>query len=182
MNTKHRVLNLLLAVMFTVVWCGLAQAADTTDITVGGKTKLSAQGMGKYTVLEKLVKFADNDTTATDILQIFNVPKDVIVVGVAAEVITAEGATLTLDIGDGTDPDGWLDGYNANAAAGTVTSSFVKTLMYDGDTTGAAVTVVISPAYSLGKHYTAADTIDATVNNASADVAIILFKLIAIQL
>lgn len=40
-----------------------------------------------------------------------------LVQGVRAVLRTAEGGTLTCDIGDETDPDGWLDGGNGNGAA-----------------------------------------------------------------
>ena len=38
------------------------------------------------------------------------------------DVTTAEGGTLTIDVGDGTDPDGYLDGVNANTTASYATS------------------------------------------------------------
>lgn len=40
-----------------------------------------------------------------------------LVFAVRALLRTAEGGTLTIDIGDETDPDGWLDGGNANGTA-----------------------------------------------------------------
>jgi hypothetical protein len=42
------------------------------------------------------------------------VPAGTVVTGVDSILRTAEGATQTIDIGDETDPDGWLDGGNAN--------------------------------------------------------------------
>lgn len=40
-----------------------------------------------------------------------------LVQGVVSVLRVAEGGTLTVDIGDETDPDGWLDGGNANGTA-----------------------------------------------------------------
>lgn len=34
-------------------------------------------------------------------------------------IVTAGGATLTLDVGDEADPDGWADGINGNGTANT---------------------------------------------------------------
>ena len=96
---------------------------------------------------------------ATDVLEVIRVPANTLVTNVALEVTTAEGGTLTIDVGDGDDPDGFLDGVNANTAA-------------------AYIPVAGTAAYEQGKYYTAADTIDVTTVNA-ADAAVM--KLTAIM-
>jgi hypothetical protein len=96
---------------------------------------------------------------ATDVLEVIRVPANTLVTNVALEVTTAEGGTLTIDVGDGDDPDGFLDGVNANTAA-------------------AYLPVAGTAAYEQGKYYTAADTIDVTTVNA-ADAAVM--KLTAIM-
>jgi hypothetical protein len=78
---------------------------------------------------------------------------------VALNVTTAEGGTLTVDVGDGDNPDGYLDGVNGNATA-------------------AYLTVAGTDAFEAGKYYTAADTIDVTTVNA-ADTAVM--KLTAVM-
>ena len=97
--------------------------------------------------------------TATDVLEVIKVPAKTLVTNVVLEVTTAEGGTLTIDVGDGDDPDGYLDGVNGNAAA-------------------AYIPVAGTAAFEQGKFYTAADTIDVTTVNA-ADAAVM--KLTAIM-
>ena len=97
--------------------------------------------------------------TSADILEVIQVPAQTLVTHVALEVTTAEGGTLTVDVGDGDNPDGYIDGVNANATA-------------------AYLTVAGTDAYEAGKFYTAADTIDIVLNNA-ADAAVM--KLTAVM-
>tara|TARA_B100001287_G_scaffold263839_1_gene255087 strand:- start:58 stop:513 length:456 start_codon:yes stop_codon:yes gene_type:complete len=97
--------------------------------------------------------------TSADILEVIKVPAQTLVTHVALEVTTAEGGTLTVDVGDGDNPDGYIDGVNANATA-------------------AYLTVAGTDAYEAGKFYTAADTIDIVLNNA-ADAAVM--KLTAVM-
>ena len=52
---------------------------------------------------------------ATDV-EVIKVPANTLVTNVALNVTTAEGGTLTIDVGDGIDPDDF-DGVNANATA-----------------------------------------------------------------
>lgn len=96
---------------------------------------------------------------AADILEVIKVPAQTLVTNVVLEVTTAEGGTLTIDVGDGDDPDGYLDGVNGNATA-------------------AYIPVAGTAAFEQGKYYTAADTIDVTTVNA-ADAAVM--KLTAIM-
>ena len=96
---------------------------------------------------------------AADILEVIKVPANTLVTHVALNVTTAEGGTLTVDVGDGDNPDGYLDGVNANATA-------------------AYLTVAGTDAFEAGKYYTAADTIDIVLNNA-ADAAVM--KLTAVM-
>lgn len=78
-----------------------------------------------------------------DVFQLITVPAGAFVNKVHVKVETAEGATCTFDIGDGSTTDGYLDGVEGNAL--TETQSFTA------DTT---------EAYGAGKLYTTADTID----------------------
>jgi len=58
---------------------------------------------------------------ATDTLDIFKVPKGTLVKRLCCRIVTAEGGTLTIDAGvTGADTDGFLDGVDMNASAGTV--------------------------------------------------------------
>ena len=93
-------------------------------------------------------------------LEVLQIPAKSYVLHVGLDVTTVEGGTLTIDVGDGADPDGYLDGVNANAAA-----SYASALAL---TEGAPNTIT---GLTSGKYYSAADTIDVTTVNA-ADTAV----------
>lgn len=98
--------------------------------------------------------------TSGDVIEAIPLPAKSLVLRVGLDVTTAEGGTLTIDVGDGTDPDGYLDGVDANTAA-----SYCSALAL---TEGAPNTIT---GYSNGKYYSAADTLDLKIVNA-ADVAV----------
>lgn len=95
-----------------------------------------------------------------DGLEVLRIPAKTLVLRVGLDVTTAEGGTCTIDVGDGTDPDGFLDGVNANTVA-----SYCSALAL----AEAAPNTVVG--YSNGKYYSAADTIDVVFVNA-ADAAV----------
>lgn len=99
---------------------------------------------------------------AGDVLEALHVPAGTQVLAVGLNVTTAEGGTLTVDVGDGADPDGFLDGVDANAVAGYSSSQV---------TISEGTPNTISPALAFGKYYAAADTIDVKIVNA-ADAAV----------
>lgn len=83
---------------------------------------------------------------AADVLEVMSIPAKSLVMHVGVDVTAAGTAGLTLDVGDGTDPDGYLDG-----VSGAAVGSF------------ASVTIEASDAIvglSAGKYYSAADTVD----------------------
>jgi hypothetical protein len=88
------------------------------------------------------------------------IPANTFVHAVGVNVTTAEGGTLTIDIGDGTDPDGWIDGVDGNAVAAYAPTHVL---------TEGTPNVIIG--YGKGKLYTADDTIDVITVNA-ADTAV----------
>jgi hypothetical protein len=99
---------------------------------------------------------------AADVDEVLHVAKGTFVLAVFVKLITAEGATLTIDVGDGADSDGWLDNADMNAAAPAYYASSLAL------TEGTPNT--FTRPYAAGRLYTADDTIDITWNNASADV------------
>ena len=121
-----------------------------------------AKGINKVSTISVDLNFATITTeraaagltalTSGDILEVIRVPANTLVTNVALNVTTAEGGTLTVDVGDGSNDDGYIDGVNANATA-------------------AYITVAGTDAYEQGRFYTAADTIDVKLNNA-ADAAV----------
>lgn len=105
--------------------------------------------------------------TTADVLEVMPIPAKTMVLKVGLDVTTAAGAALTVDVGDGTDPDGFLDGVDANAVA-----SYVNALAL---TEGVPNTVT---GYSNGKYYSAADTIDVVFNNAPGNAVMRLWALV----
>ena len=99
----------------------------------------------------------DVEVEAQEASAIFNVPAGTLVLDVLANVNTAFTASVTLDIGDGDDPDGWL------ATAKVAPQSAVSTGLVKRTTEATA------EAYAGGKLYAAADTIDITVGGANVD-------------
>lgn len=95
----------------------------------------------------------------TDVYRLMPIPAGAFVLMVTHDVLTAEGGTCTYNVGDGTDPDGWVAGANGNSAA-TRASSF------NGTTT---------PTFGVGKYYSAADTLDIAI--ASGTAANVVIKL-----
>ena len=98
---------------------------------------------------------------AGDGLEALRIPAKSLVMAVGMDVVTAEGGTLTVDIGDGSDTDGWLDGVNANTVASYCSAAALAE--------GTPNTFV---GYGAGKYYSAADTIDVITVNA-ADAAVV---------
>lgn len=98
--------------------------------------------------------------TSGDVLEALPLPAKSLVLAVGLDVTTAEGGTLTVDVGDGTTADGYLDGVNANTVA-----SYASALALAEGTPNTIV------GYGAGKYYAAADTIDVKLVNA-ADAAV----------
>lgn len=82
---------------------------------------------------------------ANDVFELIDVPANTFVHSVRLQVLTAEGAASTVDIGDGATADGYLDGADVN----TTTNSN----SWDEDGTK-------TEAFGHGKFYATADTID----------------------
>ncbi len=130
-----------------------------------------AKGINKVSTISVDLNFATITTeraaasltalTSADILEVIRVPANTLVTNVALNVTTAEGGTLTIDVGDGDNPDGYLDGVNGNATA-------------------AYLTVAGTDAFEAGKFYTAADTIDVKINNA-ADAAVMTLTAVMVD-
>lgn len=141
-----------------------------------GSAGFHAAGLNKVHRVEVTLDFAKiaaarlaagaTALTSGDIIEAIPLPAKSLVLGVGLDVTTVEGGTLTIDIGDGTDPDGFLDGVNANTAASYWSGNNLTV------TAGSPNAVAGTPyAYALGKYYSAADTIDVVTVNA-ADAAV----------
>jgi hypothetical protein len=135
-----------------------------------GDAGFHAAGLHKVNRVEVVLDFAKitaarlaagaTALTSADVIEAIPLPAKSLVLRVGLDVTTAEGGTLTIDVGDGTDPDGFLDGVNANTVA-SYCSALALTEAAPNTVTG----------YSNGKYYSAADTLDVVIVNA-ADVAV----------
>ena len=152
----------------------MATYNDGKGYNLGTGTAHVAAGINKVSALSVVLDFAAitaarsaaglTALAAGDVLEVIKVPANTLVTSVALNVTTAEGGTLTLDVGDGTDPDGYFDGVNGNTAAAYSLAPSA------GTPTG----------YADGKFYTAADTIDVTTVNA-ADAAVMTLTVVMVD-
>ena len=86
------------------------------DLTVnqGGQPAEAGQ---RLIAFERIVKFADQNLAGTDTADIIDLPGNIKVVAARAKTMTAEGATLTFDVGiSGVAADSLIDGANGNSA------------------------------------------------------------------
>jgi hypothetical protein len=100
----------------------------------------------------KIVDFAAHNSGVGESSDFVNTPEKSVVTRVDGLLLTAEGGVATLDIGDEADPDGWIDGANANGTA------------------GALIAKAGTEAYAAGKYYATATPLR-IVTVAACDVA-----------
>ncbi len=135
----------------------------TVDLTVGGTSGAPAHNSGRLFTDFRELNFATTNRSSGDILQLFDIPAGAFVQFVAYQVVTAEGGTLTFDIGDtAVDADGFIDGANGNSTGYGCSAPF----------TLAEATPNTIVGYGNGKLFTSTDTIDMLLNN-DADAAVI---------
>jgi len=108
------------------------------DYTVDGLS--STVGRGQLRSPTITIDTAIENKTATQVDNLFEVYEGDIVLRVTAEVVTAEGGVLTFDVGDGTDPNGYLAAADANVAgwkipAGTEAYSTIAFNQYSAEDT-----------------------------------------------
>ena len=139
----------------------------TKDYTQGGDTGQVYGGSYGLNVRQKTIDFAKDNATAADVLQIFKVGANTWVDRVAVIVHTAQGSAGNIDVGDGSDVDGYIVDRDVNATGATVSTLAL--------TEGTPNTVT---GYSGGKFYTAADTIDAipSINLTAAKITFVMFS------
>ena len=143
-----------------------------------GTAAIPNNGLNKLSMIEVTLNWAtitadraaagQTAIGANDILEVMPIPAKTYVMQVGLDVTTAEGGTCTVDVGDATDPDGFLDGVNANTAASYATALALAE---------ASPNTVVG--YSNGKYYAAADTIDIKTVNAADAAVMRLWALVA---
>ncbi len=143
-----------------------------------GTAAIPNNGLNKLSMIEVTLNWAtiaadraaagQTAIGANDILEVMPIPAKTYVMQVGLDVTTAEGGTCTVDVGDAADPDGFLDGVNANTAASYATALALAE---------ASPNTVVG--YSNGKYYAAADTIDIKTVNAADAAVMRLWALVA---
>lgn len=137
---KMKTINKFLAGLFAVAVLSVSASAVETNLTVGGSA-FSTSALGKVFVIENTITFGAAVAPATGTINVLNVPADTVVSVVEYKVLTTNLVSATFDIGYGT-------GATTNDLAAAA----------DANTAGA----VLGTATAV--LFTAADTIDITVN------------------
>lgn len=129
-----------------------------------GATSGNLHSGHKLSVVERVLDFAQiaidraaaglTALAAADVIQLIGVAAGQHVLVVYADVERVEGEACTFEIGDGTDPNGFLDAVNGNSVAKSAS----------------LVTTPFSVAVGGGKRYAAADTIDMQLNTVAFNV------------
>ena len=145
--------------------------ATYSVMTGSGVNAYNADLAGIYTVTATL-DFTDinsgSGTVQNDIVQLIQIPANTLVLGVSFRVTTASSNMADFDIGDGATTDGYIDG--ASMATVNDGCSWVTTF-------NEAAPNTTSEAFSLGKFYTTADTIDLKQNtNATVVTGVLKVK------
>ena len=133
--------------------------ADTIDYTVGTSVHELIEGYQGY--LQNTLDFTVTNATTVAVCQALKVESGMWVDNVKLRVVTGQGATLTCEVGDGTDPNGWDASSDLETAGATSQGT---------DATDAYV--------HGGKYYAADDTIDLTMLTAATlvDTAVVEIK------
>jgi hypothetical protein len=134
----------------------MAATHDLTKWTSAHK-RSQTESPYKVNVLTGTIDCADYNIGSGDTVQLLNVPANALVLSVRTKCVTAEGGTLTVDVGD----DGSGNRYGNDLNMNTTT-----------DNVSAASAMYLYPA---------ANTIDVLFNNA-ADVAVIQVQAILVDL
>lgn len=146
---------------------GLDLFGATITNTVGGAGLPWAGGKQMY-LLEGELDLSDVTVGSNDTVQVVNIPENCKVFSVQYTVDTATSTNnvVTFDVGDGTDPDGWISNASStNTAVGWVESTLALTF--------SGTNVVTVTGYTEGKLYTVDDTIDLHFDNNPGSTGVI---------
>jgi len=133
--------------------------------------QVSADALDRIFVIEKTIDCSKTNLAAAVAAPALAVEAGTFVMLTRWEVKTVEGAAGTFDMGDGTDPNGFIAAADVNALGEGVSGPVVLT-------EGAPNTVT---GYSGGKYYAADDNIDITPT-ILLDAAIIDIQAVCIRL
>lgn len=134
------------------------------DNTVGAaNARYPAQALPVNFLIENTLDTALSNRGAGDDSAMITVAANSLVDFAGLEVLTLEGGTMTLDLGDGVDPNGYLDGVDGDGAIGDIYASLKSYVMTstlgDFDNEGAISALNVYSRVG-GRLYAATDTID----------------------
>ncbi len=138
--------------------------ADLTDQMIGNDN----EGRRRVREVETVLDCATSPREANDVVNLFPVKAGQRVLHTRVVVETAEGAAVTLDVGDGAGASGYQSAVNGNVVAATDMALAL--------TEGAPNTVT---GYTGGKTYAADDTVDMVFSAAASAAKIKVQALIA---
>ena len=149
---------------------GTAYFGDEIPATRTGRTFVVKRHINLATAGDSLGA-TSGAFAANDVLSVFKVYEGILITGVAVECTTAEGATLSTEVGDGDDTDGYISAFDMVATGWF----FSGDATYKGD-------YCDGTTLPGGRLYTAADTIDVKLVTAGADVAVFDIYIMGIDL
>lgn len=149
-----------------LVTASVVLAADI-DLTAGTATApFSAASAGRSYRVATSINFADNPVASTGVIKLVNIPAEVFVRAVKAEV-TSIGAYPTsaiptgrFTVGDSSASNSWITVKDFSNVTSYVSAPVVTAATTATDNgSNATTTVTVTPANGLGKYYTSANYI-----------------------
>jgi hypothetical protein len=113
----------------------------------------------KIYVAEAVLDFSERNMASTETVKLLTIPANTLILDVIYEVKTAEGAALTIDIGDSSNPTLVGDNINCNS-----------TSTHD------------NAAFGSPQYYSAADYIEVLCNTAGANTAVVVVKMVCVDM
>jgi hypothetical protein len=130
--------------------------ATTYDIS--STQSIQFMSGNKVYVAEAVLDFSERNMASTETVKLLTIPANTLVLDVVYQVLTEEGATLTVDLGD------------------TGTAALFATAVDCNDDSVHANTALAAPVY-----YAAANMLAATCNNDGANTAKLLVKIACVD-
>lgn len=139
------------------------------DFTKGGDTEVVWGGSRGLSVQQLTIDCTKTPLTASEVCAAFKVGKNTWVDRIVAIDHVVEGSAGNIDVGDGSDVDGYLVDFNINSLGATASTLAL--------TEGTPNTIT---GYSGGKFYTAADTIDfiPSINMTKGKFSLVMFAVL----
>lgn len=119
---------------------------------IAAQSGSNAAGWPAVTVIQGVFDASKRNLAAADVATVLNIPANTFVHRVMYKVETAD-ATQTINVGDGSDVDGFLAAVDVGTAGNSGATALALTEGTPNTVTG----------YTSGKFYSAADTIDIEV-------------------